>query len=393
MLTLGEFEIGPASAALVVGVLLAAAVLIVQGAGDAQGHAALVARWGFVGWGAGWGDAHRALIAPWIATSFVDVLTTVFFLAAFAPAVERRFGALGLLAVVLLGQAAALSLSGASPDRPVVGMAGPVAALIAAAAVLHPFGHVRVLVALFLVGIYQVPVIGMVGVAFVRDLWLASRDAAHPGLLAWTGAYGVGVVLGFLLLATGFFGRTHDDLLGVLRHRARRAELREAARTFEQARQRVGAEAPSRHDDATLSIRAAVAEAMAHDRLDEALAAFRSFVARVGTGEGRLCLSRRTHTALGGALYVAGRHAEAAEVYERFLLDHPRDAEAPHVRLLVALLCERSLGNPARARQLADGLEPLLRDDDDRSLLLELSRRLDAAAPSKPAAPPTNAPR
>ena len=385
MLSIGPFEIGPVSAALVLGVLLAAAVFVVQGAGDAEGHRALVARWGFAGWG---GDLSRALVAPWIPTSFLDVLTAVFFLAAFAPAVERRVGGLGLAAVALLGQAAALSVSGARPDAPVVGMSGALAAIIGAAAVFHPFGHVRVLVALFLVGIYHVPVLGMVGVAFVRDLWLASRDAAHPGLLAWTSAYGVGVVLGFLLLATGLFGRSHDDLLGVLRHRARRAELREAARTFEQARERVSAEAPSRHDDATLSIRAAVAEALAHDKLDEALAAFRSFVARVGTGEGRLCLSRRTHTALGGALYVAGRHAEAAEVYERFLIDHARDAEAPHVRLLVALLCERSLGKPARARELVQGLEPLLRDDDDRSLLLELTRRLDAVAHTNPADAP-----
>ncbi len=94
-------------------------------------------------------------------------------------------------------------------------------------------------------------------------------------------------------------------------------------------------------------------------------------------------LNRRSHLDAAGALLEAGRRAEASAVFARFLEDHPRDAEAPHVRLLLVVLRSRHLGDPEGAREVLAGLESASLGADDQAILEDLRRELGGAPARK----------
>ena len=103
------------------------------------------------------------------------------------------------------------------------------------------------------------------------------------------------------------------------------------------------------------------------------------FAAHVGRVSGRLTGSRRIHMLLANGLFGAGMHKDAGEAYERFLMDHPTDAEGPHVRLLLALLRIRYLGQAGTAGELLVGLDARLTDPEDGELLKQLRQEIAPA--------------
>ncbi|MBC7835901.1 MAG: tetratricopeptide repeat protein [Phycisphaerales bacterium] len=85
-----------------------------------------------------------------------------------------------------------------------------------------------------------------------------------------------------------------------------------------------------------------------------------------------MTLSRHHQHDMANYLFAQGQHTEALGAYERLAEAYPKDAHAPSVRLMVALIAADYLNDPVRAKQALVGLEPQLTEDHER----ELARRL-----------------
>jgi hypothetical protein len=75
-------------------------------------------------------------------------------------------------------------------------------------------------------------------------------------------------------------------------------------------------------------------------------------------------------------LFSSGKREPAGVAYEGFLRANPDDAEAPRVRLMLALIHARELNDPTRAKEQLARCEGRLRTDDERHLWETLKSEL-----------------
>ncbi len=360
----------------------------------------------------------QLLTSMFVHADLMHLLGNMLFLWVFGPNVEDRLGRIGMVVFYLAaGTVAALgwyafeggppSINLRLPPIPtntpmtpellelaraagmsvgpavLIGASGAIAGVTGAYLVLFPRTLVRVFFFFFYIGMYDVPALWFVAAAFAMDIWLQARGTgvvAHSAHISGT-LFGGAVAL--ILLGTGILKREDFDLFFWIKHKRRQAEIRSAVLSAQKERSaRVSASKTDRpEDDLGMSLRAAVAEAVAREDWAGGAKALRTFAAHVGAVSGRLTVSRRIHMLLSNGLFANGLHADAADAYDRFLLDHPADAEGPHVKLLLALLRIRYLGQGASAATLLIGLDPLLKDPEDGELLKQLR---DEIAPAKP---------
>lgn len=283
----------------------------------------------------------------------------------------------------------------------VIGFGGGLSALAGSFLALAINARVRTVVIMFMIGIFEIPGIWFLAVCVVASKLLLtdSGDIGYFGTRPWLLAMGAGLGLGFGVAlgmqAVGLASREVGDLLHVISQKRRLKLIREAV-TEAESRSKIsrgsggssGATASASTDDQAMSLRAAVAEAVAVNDWKGGLAALRTFTKHVGDQPGRLTVSRRVHLALANGLLVDGKHAEADEAYSRFLLDHPSDEEAPHIQLLLALVRTKYLNKHSDAAKLIDGLRPRLKTPDDLALLDAIEDLLRPHSPT-PSTPPT----
>lgn len=360
------------------------------------------------------------LTSLFVHADMMHLLGNMVFLWVFGPSVEDRLGRVGMVAFYLVaGVVASLgwyaveggvpavdpTLPPMTPEarelyeqmrrqiqqamgeavgiRPsvIVGASGAIAGVTGAYLVLFPRTVVRVFVVFFFIGMYEIPALWFVAASFLMDIYLQARGSggvAHSAHISGS-LFGAAVAMG--LLGTGILRREDFDLFFWIKHKRRQAEIRAAVLSAQQERSaRVTASRTVRPDDDTgMSLRAAVAEAVAREDWAGGAAALRTFAGHVGSVSGRLTVSRRIHMQLANGLFGTGMHKDAGEAYERFLMDHPADAEGPHVRLLLALLRIRYLGQAGTAAELLAGLEAKLTDPEDGELLKQLREEIAPA--------------
>jgi len=130
-----------------------------------------------------------------------------------------------------------------------------------------------------------------------------------------------------------------------------------------------GGDEPERAEsDEAASARAAVSGLVSEGRLDEAADAYARLASEHPLSA---TLSRDMQYRVGTHLFEAGRPAEAARAFERFLDAYPHDREAGQIRLLLGRLYARQLGDTARAIPLLKAALSVLEDAD----LREMARR------------------
>lgn len=168
------------------------------------------------------------------------LLFNMLFLWVFGTAVEGRLGRIGFLAFYLVGGAVAGLVHMAFSLHPVIGASGAVAACSGAFLALFPRAKVKLVVVFFIIGVWTVPAVWVIGFYFVADLLSQttsmlghrSRNVAYVAHLAGY-LYGFGVALA--LLATRIVPRGDFDLFFLLTQWRRRAAMREAGRSAERA--------------------------------------------------------------------------------------------------------------------------------------------------------------
>ena len=369
-------------------------------AGAIANAAQLTADFGLSSLSASGAGLRSLLTHQFLPQSTFALIAAAFCLWTFGREVEQRLGMVGVTLAYLVGGAAVgvlglVTAARGASDVPAVvaGVGGGVAVLTGMFAVLAAKARIRAVVVFFMIGIFEIPAAWFLVIAVAKDVLLTSGSIpvtlgdtvafARPSMLTLGGGYALGFFVALALQGVRLVDIREGDLLRVFAHKRRLKLIREAAAEVESRQTGIkrgkGAKAePAASDDEALTLRAAVSEAVAASDWSGGAAALRSLMARVGEAPGRLKVGSRTHLALGAGLLNAGEHAKADEVYARFLLDYPNDAEAPHVRLLVALLRVKYLNRASETPALIAGLAPLLRSEDDLMLLASVEERLAA---------------
>lgn len=373
--------------------VLVYALMLSRGGQNLETLDAMLGQWGFVGLGKPLGLVTH----PWINLGFFSLVVNGFFFAAIGLVVEERLGAVGTLLLYVAGGATSGiaqwafmgGAEGISADagsfgeglRAVFGPFGASAAITGAFLVFAPGALIRMLVMFPVFAVYEIPATWFILAAIAKDLWLAPGSVDQTLVGSGTGL-ATGAVVAMLLIAIRVIPKQDFDLFHVFKQRRRLAQIRSASKAVEsrqtEALRRAAGFVPDPIPSGEAALaRTEFAERMAAGDLDGLVAAFRRFVAASGDRP-RPSLNRRTHLDAANTLFARGRKGEAGELYERFLQDFPADAEAPHIRLILAVILTRFANRPREAAELIVGLENLLTQADDVEILADLRRELAA---------------
>jgi len=304
----------------------------------------------------------------------LHLVMNMFFLVAFGTVIESRLGHLGFLALFLAGGAAAALtqafvgtwLDASNALVPAIGASGSVSALMGTAFALHPRANVRgIAIPQFTTGYTSLR--WMMGFAIALDVARTIVDWSGEGnsgiaTLAHLGGTVAGFGLGLGLLASGILARNDFDALYLIKQRWRRRELRLA---MEQAgvgaadgpvAARVRAGAGSAETDAQRTLRNTIAAA--HRERDYTLAA-QLYVELVqtlpdATLPAGIQLDVANQLAHEG-MHNAARCREAAAAYGRFLERFRTHASSDDVRVMLAALQIRRLGDARGGITTLDG--------------------------------------
>ncbi|MCG3122406.1 MAG: hypothetical protein GIKADHBN_00793 [Phycisphaerales bacterium] len=343
----------------------------------------------------------RDLTQPWRLVTYAflhdmssmwHLLGNMAFLLVLGPNVEDRLGRIGYLLFYLASAVAAgLGHILVSP-APAIGASGAVAAVTGAYLVLFPRTQIRVLFFFFIIGIIHLSALWFVSFQILLNVigWLTHRNdgVAYGAHLA---GYAFGFTVALLLLVTGLLKSEQFDMFHLFRQAKRRAEIREAYRD-QRARTDTPVAPASLPKDAPPEIsdlnkpvaeaRANVSRLLGAGDLAAGAAAYRELVEKYGLVAGAATMSRRLQLDLANYYFQTADYSLAVATYERFLDAYPRDNQAPHVRLILAIIAARYLHQSARARALLTETIPQLRDPEDVAIANDLLAELAAAAPS-----------
>lgn len=320
------------------------------------------------------------------------------FLWVFGPSVEDRFGRLGFLllylgSAMLSGSLHALFARDHGLPVPAIGASGAIAGVTGAFLVLFPNTTIRCF-ALLGFGVVGLPAWWFVGFAILWDVFSQSMGVrtgiAH---MAHLGGYAAGFGVAMLLLWLRVFPREPYDLFTIFRQAQRRREFRQAGALREHDQQRVmrsptntpssASSSPPRppapldpRREAIAQARTRVAKAVASGEFEAAGSAYTAMLDEFGADAEGTTLSRKAQYDLANSLFKAQDYTHAAHAYEAFLGAYPKDAEAPTVRLMLALIYARYLHQPAEAKPMLESVLPRLTDDQQalaHELLAEIA--------------------
>jgi membrane associated rhomboid family serine protease len=311
----------------------------------------------------------QPLTYAFLHADWLHVLGNMLILWVFGTSVEDRLTRWWFLAFYLVGGAAAGAAHALLEISPALGASGAVAAVTGAYIVLFPRTNVKCILFLFIIGIFNIPAWIFILFAIAKDLVFAGIGGDNVAYFAHIGGYAYGILISLALLWRRVLAREPYDLFTIGRQAYRRRQLKEVTHNRDPARAVRRATTENHTDDSPAArARAAVATLLAQHKPDEAAAAYKRLVEDHAATPPLCTLSQRQQLDIANHFFAAADHEAAAYAYDRFLEAYPRDTETPRVRLLLGLINTRYLNDPVRARQLLNGLAPLLRNPDEKTL-------------------------
>lgn len=312
---------------------------------------------------------------------WVHLAGNMFFLWAFGPAVEDRFGRVGFLAFYLAGAAASSGAHAALETAPAIGASGAIAAVTGAFLVLFPFTRVKCLW-IFGMSIMHPPAWWLIGLGVIWNLFAQGFGMEHGvAHVAHLAGYGFGSGLAMLLLWARVFPRETYDLFTFFRQAHRRRVIRAATAGPSSITrpERAAAKPNDQALDAIAAARARVSTLVSQRKLDEAAAAYTQLQSDFAHRHEMLTLSRNTQYELATFFFREGQYAGAAKAFSRFLDLYPNDREADAIRLLLARTYLTRLDRPTDAEPLLKRLAEQSTDDQLRDAAREELNHLPQA--------------
>lgn len=313
------------------------------------------------------------------------------FLWIFGGAVEDRMGRVSFLLMYLMGGIFAGLGHAQLVDSPVIGASGSIAGITGAFLALFPRSTIRVLVVFFVIGIFHIRSLWVIGFFFAFDLFrqageLLGAGGSNVAYMAHIVGYLYGFFLAFTLLALKVVKHEDVDVFYLFKQSRRRAAFRAASKsqpagmwesapkssTSSEKQKPAPALTANQQQDANL--RSKINRLMTEHDLSTAAVEYRTLLQR----DNDAALAEDRQMDIANQLYAEGDHATAARAYELFLESHPGNPNASQVRLILAILYIRQLNKPEQARSLIEQAKGRL-DDQQRQLAQQLLSELGGA--------------
>ncbi len=308
--------------------------------------------------------------------SMWHLLGNMFFLWTFGLAAEARLGRLRFLAAYLLGGAIAGAAQILVSHGAVIGASGSVSTVAGLFIALFPGANIYGL-SLIGLGVVAIPASFFIMLYVAIDLVdalleITSVRRSSVGNFAHLAGMAFGIALGLVLLYAKQLPRTETDLLHALsqwqRRRAFRAAMRDgnvwsAPSASASPPSRVATGAASTQSETERGYRAEIATLHSQREFSRAADRYRRLLAdRVDA-----VLSAEVQIDLATQLVSDGDPATGAHALTLFIVKFPNDRRSEEVKLLLATVLARTLGDATRARGvLADVRESLLPNDRQR---------------------------
>ena len=291
--------------------------------------------------------------------SFMHLAGNMLFLYIFGNNVNDKMGGLGYLAFYLAGGVAAgLGHVMTSPNAPVLGASGAVAAVTGAYLALFPRSNITLVYFFIFIGQFELASMYFIlffflaqdVVMYVYDLERGGGShVAHAAHIAGT-LFGFGVCLS--LLAIKLLPRDQFDVVALIQRWNKRRQYRDMVAKgydpFGYAPKDARPEPPDAATQRAMDLRAEISEAVAHHKLDRAAALF----LELKRLDPQQVLSRGVQLDVGNQLAHEGRYADAADAYEQLLRFYPNAEQVEQVELMLGLIYARYLGRYTRAKEV-----------------------------------------
>jgi membrane associated rhomboid family serine protease len=311
------------------------------------------------------------------------LLSNMLFLYIFGNNVNDKLGNLAYLAFYLAGGVfAGVAYMFLGSPMPMIGASGSVSAVTGAFLVLLPQTRITVLFVFVLIGVYEIPSLWFILAFFVLDVF---NQFAPMGFGSGEGvAYGAhigGSIFGFtvavFLLWMRLLPRDLFDVVALIDRWSRRRQHRDlVSRGFDPfapqpARERTR---PDPKLDQIQELRAAISEAIAHDKLTDASQLY----ARLLAIDPQQVLSRRTQLDVANELFAKEQYPSAAAAYEAYLRQYTRSNEAiDQVQLMLGLIYARYVPNRPRAKELLTSAVNNLTGEREREIARMELQKMD----------------
>ncbi len=287
----------------------------------------------------------------------MHLLGNIIFLWVFGPALEEKLGHAGFTILYLLGGAAAVLLNSLVTDSPVIGASGSIAVIAGAFVVLYPLIEIRVMLLLFF-RTFSISARWFLVFCVLKDIFLHGAQTAWMVHLA---GYGIGFVVGCLLLVTKLVPRDQFDVLALINRMRRRVAFRAAITVGEMsADQRVyktltkpfrksGPDPAIEMNEKAAVLRASLAEDCRNADWMAASRKYNELLGLTGLSAAVRALQRDRHMELCSGLLQAGEYRAAHSAFAAFVAAYPKDRDAFAARAMGAMVQIRHLGETAAA--------------------------------------------
>jgi membrane associated rhomboid family serine protease len=302
--------------------------------------------------------------------NFLHIAGNMFFLYLFGSNVNDKLGHIGYVCFYLAG--AVFSAIGHTlvNSNPVIGASGAVAAVTGAYLVLFPQTLITVIYWFLFIGTMDVPAIYFI---VLKMIFIDNMIAGYTPNVAYDAhlaGYTFGIAASLLMLATGLTESTHFDLWAMIRQWNRRRQYREVVSAgydpfmgFTPPKRIKVKEVPNSADhqqqsEAARQIRDQIAVRISQHNLPDAAELYLQLI-RLDPNQ---LLPRQYLLDVANQLASAGRRAEAADAYEKFLAHYAGYQYVEQVELMLGLIYSRYLDKPDLALKHLRSAEPKLAD-------------------------------
>lgn len=306
------------------------------------------------------------------------------FLWVFGNSVNAKMGDLPYLMFYLAaGVFAGWGFAIGDVASPLIGASGAIAGVTTAFLVLFPRSHVTVMYFFFFIGFFDIPAMLLIVLKII--LWdnIVAPSFSETGAIAYS-AHMAGYVFGFVgalfMLLVRALPRDHFDMLSLMDRWNRR-------RQFQSAMAAPGADMRASYGrvarDVPRSAKELEAEDIRYDRvsdlrskISDAIAsgdvngASRAYEELVGVDPGQ-CLPARQQIVIGREFVSSQRYSQAANAFDRYLVNYPGTPDTEEIRLLVGIIYTRDLQQHETAEKHLKLAYSRLQDEGRRKLAKE----------------------
>lgn len=306
---------------------------------------------------------YQFITYAFLHAGFMHLFANMVFLFVFGNALEDRLGKAAYLLYYLAGAAMAGAVQAwIEPQTAVVGASGAVAAVSGAYIALFPKTDVTIFYwIIFLLDTFRVSSLVLIIFYVLQDLFFQITGGGQVAYLAHLGGYAFGFTTAMSLLAVGLLPRERYDLIALLQQERRRRSFRRSVRGgtspwAKDAQANLAPTPPTQEQRRVMDARSRVSSLLAGGQLPAAAEAYLDLLQIDPSST----MGRDAQLDLANELMSQGRHEEAAASYELFLQTYPGYPERHEVQLILALIYDRYLHDPRRAKELAEEASPRL---------------------------------